>query len=350
MPSPTSPITPPPSGAASWDLPWRTKALVAFLGRERGSIATMDAAEIERARTLVAPTRAPFTWVTGRVYSDVLISEEPVTTRDGERIMTRIYRPTLPGPNANLHAPERIPVMLYLHGGGWVLGTPRGYDPLCSFLAHECGIVVVSPNYRLAPEHRAPAAAMDAVDTARWITTEADRLGVDAQSIGIGGDSAGGNLSAVVSQVIRDEGGAHLGYQALIYPAVDATLSHPSMREHANGAVLTRADVDAFLAHYLDDSGVDLRDPRVSPLFATSLVGLPPALVQTADLDPLRDEGIAYAVALREAGVPVRATNYPNVPHGFMSFPGVSRNGAAARRELAHFVGSHAHSGAATSG
>jgi acetyl esterase len=150
----------------------------------------------------------------------------------------------------------------------------------------------------------------------------------------------------VAAHLLRDEP-VDVTYQALLYPAVDATMSSPSVSRHAEAPILTRPDMDAFLAHYLGDGqdALDRRDPLVSPLHAPDHERLPATLVQTADLDPLRDEGGRYARALRAAGTPVRHTNYPRVPHGFMSFPGATRAGAAARRELADWVWGHAHRG-----
>jgi acetyl esterase len=138
------------------------------------------------------------------------------------------------------------------------------------------------------------------------------------------GDSAGGNLSAIICQVIRDEGGPTIAHQALMYPGIDATLSQPSIVEHADAPILSRASIDVFLQHYLGPHGLTADDPLISPLWATSHANLPPALVQTADLDPLRDEGKLYAERLAAAGVPVRHTNYVGAPHGFASFPGAT--------------------------
>lgn len=328
----------------SWAMPLRTILLAQLVRRLRGNSATMTHQQLLLAREFVAPPRFPFTLVTGPVYSDVDISESSFRARDGESVGVRIYQPTLPGASASVPRPDVLPCVVFFHGGGWVLGRPRGYDPLCSFIAHEAGVVVVSVDYRLAPEHRAPQAVLDAIDAVRWVTRSADALGVRAANLGVAGDSAGGNLSAVVTQVIRDEGGADIGHQSLIYPATDATMTHPSVTEHAYGAILNRAHMDTFMGYYLGDdaNALDPRDPRLSPLYAADLARLPPALVQTAQLDPLRDEGIAYAKGLIAAGVPVRATNYSNTPHGFMSFPGATRAGRPARQELANWIAHYA--------
>jgi len=296
--------------------------------------------EIARSRAWFAPARAPWSWVTGPVPSGVEIGATSFEARDGHRVDVRTYRP-------RRAAGRALPAMLWFHGGGWVLGNTRGYDPICAWVAYRAGVAVLNVDYRLAPEHRAPRAAYDCVDAARWAASDASGSGIRHTGIGLAGDSAGGNLAAVTAQVLRDEGGADVAYQALLYPAVDATMSSPSVALHAEAPVLTRTDMDAFLAHYLGDADDALHalDPLVSPLHATDLGGLPPTLVQTADLDPLRDEGVAYAAALRRAEVETRHTNYARVPHGFMSFPGATHVGKAARGELVDWVAAHAGPG-----
>jgi len=325
----------------SWDMPLRTRLLVRALNRSRGSERMLVPDEIARSRAWFAPTRVPYTWVTGPVPAGVEIAGTSFAARDGQSIEVRTYRPRGTGG-------EDLPALLWFHGGGWVLGNTRGYDPICAWLADRARVVVLNVGYRLAPEHRAPQAVHDCVDAARWAASgasDAPGAGWRSGGLGLAGDSAGGNLAAVVAQVIRDEGGADVAYQALVYPAVDATMSSESVALHAEAPILTRADMDAFLAHYLGDAedALDPLDPLVSPLHAAHLGGLPPALVQTADLDPLRDEGIAYARALRDAGVDTRHTNYPRVPHGFLSFPGATRGGVAAREELVRWVRDHAY-------
>lgn len=225
-----------------------------------------------------------------------------------------------------------LPVILFFHGGGWVLGNVTTYDPLCTDLASRVRALVVSVDYRLAPEHRAPTAAHDCVDATVWVAARGEVLRADTSRMAVCGDSAGGNLAAVVAQSLRDAGDSPLRHQALLYPGLDMTRSSPSIREHADAPVLTKRDIDAFHALYLP-TGADERDPVVSPLFGR-VDGLPPALIQTADLDPLRDDGSRYAVAMREAAVPVRLTNYLGAPHGFASFPGALPVGWQARAEL----------------
>ncbi len=232
-------------------------------------------------------------------------------------------------------------VLLWFHGGGWVIGDLDTADATCRALANRAGCVVVSVDYRLAPEHQAPAALDDCMTALAWTVENFELLGVDASKVAVGGDSAGGNLAALVCQRVRAEFGPDIDFQLLVYPAADLTLSHPSIEENAEGFFLTKAAIEWFVAHYLADA--DPKDPRVSPLYADVVAGLPPALVITAELDPLRDEGEAYAARLHEAGVPTQLIRYGGQIHGFMSMPGMlddakdalARAGAALRAALA---------------
>lgn len=311
-------------------------ALVTTFLDSVGRVSIVDATQedIEKARAQVYPTSPPFAWITGRVSSRVTIDEGSAPARDGVPIPLRWYTPRT--------RREGRPLVVYLHGGGWVVGSTRMYDPLCTHLAEELDAVVVSVDYRMAPEHRAPTAAHDAIDVTRWLHEHADH-GVDRDRLALCGDSAGGNLAAVVAQQLRDlrttAGEPVIRHQALIYPATDLTLASPSIREHADGAILTEAKIHAFRAHYLGDVVAET-DPLVSPLHG-DLAGVAPALVQTADLDPIRDDGLRYGAALDAAGVPVRVTNYVGLPHGFASMPGVSGSGAQHRAELVSELSHH---------
>jgi acetyl esterase len=320
-------------------MPLRTRMFTSLYDAVSGRVpvSELTAAQRERARSVAMPALPPVTWVTGAVPRGVTVWSSRFTARDGATIPLRLYRPAADGSAAPL------PVVVYLHGGGWVLGNPQGYDALCGFLADAVGAVVVNVDYRLAPEHPAPQGVHDTVDAVRWVGEHAAEVGGDSTRIAVCGDSAGGNLAAVAALVVRDDGGPWIAHQALLYPGTDATRSHPSITEHANAPILTRADIDGYLGHYLDGTGLDLTDPLVSPFWAEDLSGLPPALVQTADLDPLRDEGQAYASRLAEAGVPVRATNYGGAPHGFMSMPGIVPCAGQARFELAAEMRTHLH-------
>ncbi|MBM6405817.1 alpha/beta hydrolase [Phycicoccus sp. CSK15P-2] len=291
------------------------------------AVETLDEAGIQRARATRIPRNAVSRRVTGAVDPAVGITYGTAPARDEHSIPLRVYRPrSAPDSRADL------PVVMWFHGGGWVLGNVVEADPVCTLLAAGVGAVVVSVDYRMAPEHRAPRAALDCVDATTWVAANADVLRADTSRMAVAGDSAGGNLAAVVAQVLRDHGMPNIRHQALVYPATDLTLSSPSLHEHANAPILTRRSVHAYLDHYLPP-GHDPRDPLVSPLFG-DLTGLPPALVQTADVDPIRDDGLRYAEALEAAGVPVRVTNYLRVPHGFASMPGATPVGRQQRAEL----------------
>ena len=317
-------------------MPLRTKIFSTYLDRfGRDSIVGMDLDDIRGSRAKVIPAVPPFTWITGPVFADVTREDARFPARDGHQVPLRVYRP------AGSRKP--LPVLVFFHGGGWVLGSTRMYDPLCSFLARAVEAMVVSVDYRMAPEHRAPKAVHDCVDSVRWIGEQANSLGGNGSRLAVSGDSAGGNLAAVVSQVVRDEGGPGIAFQALLYPATDLTMSQPSIVEHAGAPILARAEMDVFLDHYLGPEGLLADDPLVSPLWAASHADLPPALVQTADLDPLRDEGRLYADRLAAAGVPVRHTNYVGVPHGFASFPGATNIGQQHRAELVAELRRHLH-------
>ena len=283
--------------------------------------------QIQAERGVVTPDRPPFSWVTGRVDRSVGITYGTAAARDGYEIPLRIYRP-----RAVRDADVDVPVVVFLHGGGFVRGNVVMYDPLCTALAARVRAVVVSVDYRLAPEHPAPTAALDATDAAIWVADHGAALRADTRRLALCGDSAGGNLAAVAAQLLRDRGASPVRHQALLYPATDMTLASPSIAANADAPMLTRTSIVAFRELYAP-TGSDWRDPLVSPLFG-DLEGLPPALVQTADLDPLRDDGIRYAEALEAAGVPVRLTNYVRVPHGFASIPGMVPTAAQHRAEL----------------
>jgi acetyl esterase len=204
------------------------------------------------------------------------------------------------------------PALVYLHGGGWVVGSIESHDPVCRRLAARTPCVVVSVDYRLAPEHPFPAGLEDAWAATEWVASHASELGADR--IAVGGDSAGGNLAAVVALRARDRG-LPLALQVLIYPVIDADLDSPGYREHGEGLNLTRAKMAWYWERYL--RGTDPFAPEASPLRAPGLSGVAPALVQTAEYDPLVYEGEAYAAALEAAGVPVALTRYDGQIHGF---------------------------------
>ena len=308
-------------------MPLRTAAFTTIVDRvARKPIWSMDEGEIQASRATAYPSSFFMRGVFGAVSPDVGVGFATAPARDGYEIPVRTYRPH------GLRGRGPLPVVMFFHGGGWVLGNVVNYDPLCSFLSDGLDALVLSVDYRLAPEHRAPTAAHDCTDAARWVVGNGAAIGADPTRMAVCGDSAGGNLAAVVAQAFRDDGLTSIRHQCLIYPATDLTMASPSIEEHATGAVLTRRSIDCFVDHYVPDAP-DRLDPIVSPLFG-DLKGLPPTLIQTADLDPLRDDGSRYADALRAAGVEVRLTNYLEVPHGFASFPGATRIGAQHRAEI----------------
>ncbi|HMI92547.1 MAG TPA: alpha/beta hydrolase [Polyangiales bacterium] len=242
----------------------------------------------------------------------------------GGPLPIRIYHPEQGGQRGAL---------VFFHGGGFVIGTLDGHDNLCRQLCADAGCVVVSVDYRLAPEHKFPSAVEDAYAATVWVHAHAAELEFDPGKLAVGGDSAGGNLTAAVSMLAKQRGGPKLALQALLYPATDLrTFDRPSSLENAEGKLLSRADMIWFTAQYLRDDR-DRHDPLASPLAATDLSGLPPALVITAEHDPLRDEGNAYAEALRAAGNSVQLTCYPGTIHGFMSLYAFLDQGKAAVRE-----------------
>ena len=245
-------------------------------------------------------------------------AEHPVPTEDrtvpgrGGAIPVRIYRPESDGP---------LPVIVFFHGGGWVIGDLASHDTTCQRLAAGVPAVVVSVDYRLAPEHRFPAAVEDCDTVTGWVSANAAALGGDPARLAVAGDSAGGNLAAVVALHARDAGGPAVAFQLLVYPATDLTRSLPSHAENGAGYLLDADTMAWFIDHYLADA--DPRNPDASPLFAEDLSGLPPALVVTAEFDPLRDEGEGYAERLRQAGGTATTSRYDGMFHGFYGLDSV---------------------------
>ena len=230
----------------------------------------------------------------------------------GGELKVRIYRPDGQGP---------FPIMVYFHGGGWVVGSVDTHDGVCRGLTHGVSCVVVSVDYRLAPEHKFPAAVEDAYAATCWAAEHAAELGGDAARLVVAGESAGGNLAAVVALMARDRGGPPIAYQVLLYPGTCHGFESPSLAEN-DGIVLGVEDIRWYSRQYLPNEAV-AADPYASPLRAPDLSGLPPALVVTAEYDPIRDEGEAYADRLRQAGVPVVSKRYPGLIHTFFLVAGM---------------------------
>lgn len=240
-------------------------------------------------------------------------------------IPVRIYTPAGKGP---------FPIVVFFHGGGWVFGSPDSHDATCRALTNAVPAVVVSVHYRLAPEHPFPAAADDAYAAAQWAADHASAINGEARRLAVAGDSAGGNLAAVVSLMARDRGGPKLAQQVMIYPVTNASFDTVSYLENGNGYFLTRDMMMWFWNHYAP-SPVARSHAYASPLRANDLSGVAPAFVLTAEYDPLRDEGEAYATRLREAGVPTQLRRYDGMFHGFFGMTSLFPQSKEAMSEVA---------------
>jgi len=234
-----------------------------------------------------------------------------VERHDADGVPVIVYKPS---------ADPNLPILVVIHGGGWVIGTADEYDLTARQLANASGAIVVSVDYRLSPEHPFPAPLDDCWTALQWAVANATDLGGDASRVAIGGDSAGGNLAAVCALRARDEGGPDLALQVLVYPACDTDFDRPSYVENAEGKLLEREEMQWFYNCYAP-AGVDRSDWRIAPLRAPDLHRVAAAVVITAEYDPLRDEGEAYAERLRAAGVPVEQRRYDGLIHGFFGCP-----------------------------
>ncbi len=285
----------------------------------------------------LSPTEARQMYLAGRVVSNpeppkIASAESMVIPRPGGgSIPARLYKPLKLRESDGLS-----PCLVFFHGGGWVIGDLDSHDVVCRTLADEGQLVVVAIDYRLAPEHRFPAAVDDAIAATEWISNNALSLGVDATRLLVGGDSAGGNLAAVVSINAR-AAGPHIAGQVLIYPGTDFAMSHPSHSEPETSALLTHSVIRWFRDHYLNGAtGID--DWRASPARVENLSGLPPAYVLTAGADPLRDEGDEFAKRLGDAGVPVTYRTYPGQFHGFITMGKLLPKAGEAMREIGKWL------------
>lgn len=282
----------------------------------------------------VTPAEARVLFLAGREVlapdpAPVALSRELAAPgTNGAIVPLRLYRALGTPPGAML------PGLVYFHGGGWVVGDLDTHDSLCRHLANAAGCAVVAVEYGLAPEHKFPTAVEDCFAATRWLAETAPALGIDAGRLAVGGDSAGGNLAAVVSLLARDRGAPRLRCQLLLYPAVDFAMSHPSHQRFGEGYLLTHATMRWFGGHYLR-SPQDAADWRASPLRAPDLARVAPALVLTAGFDPLCDEGTAYARRLQEAGVAVRHQHIPDQIHGFLQMGRIVRAAGTALDAIA---------------
>jgi cation diffusion facilitator CzcD-associated flavoprotein CzcO/acetyl esterase/lipase len=284
------------------------------------NLPTLDSMPVDEARAFYAQmstTRPPGPDV-GEIVDGVL----PGATGD---LAYRLYRPPTPGPH---------PIVVFFHGGGWVVGDAVSDDPLCRDLCVRSDAIVISADYRHAPEHRFPAAVDDAMAAVRWVADNAEALGGMPGRLAVCGWSAGGNLAAVVSRLTRDAGGPHIVGQVLLTPPTDGDLTRASYVENADGYGLTTALAQWCYDHYIDPA--DRRDPRFAPLCEGDLSGLPPAIVVTAEFDPLRDEGKAYAAALDAAGVPVEHVRARGHTHQSLTMVDVALSGAPVRARIAN--------------
>jgi acetyl esterase/lipase len=266
----------------------------------------------------------------------------------GPQIHVTVDELTIPGPAGEIGARHYRPasgaasdLLVFYHGGGWVLGDLDTADALCRLTCRDAGVHVLSIDYRLAPEHPAPAAIDDAYAAYTWACEHAAELGAIPGRVAVGGDSAGGNLAALVCQLTRDEDGPAPLLQWLIYPRTDFSAQTRSLSLFAHGFLLTKRDIDWFNAQYLRGTGIDLADPRVSPLRAESLSGLAPALIAVAGFDPLRDEGQNYATALQAAGTAVDLRCLGSLTHGFASLFQLGGGSAAATSDLISALRAH---------
>jgi acetyl esterase len=280
------------------------------------------AALLERvARSPLPPYHAVPPFVARRIYRDTRAALSPKAPEVAEvrlqvfdnAVAVRSYRPV---------REEVLPALVFFHGGGWTIGDLDTHDVVCRQLALGAGCAVFSVDYRLAPEHPFPAAVDDCFFATRYIHSNAEKLQIDPGRIAVGGDSAGGNLAAVVALMAREQGGPPLAYQLLIYPATDQRCQFASHERNGEGYLLTRDGIRFFRGAYLPNEA-DRAAWRASPLLAASHAGLPPALVLTAGYDPLVDEGRAYAERLAKAGVEVAYREYSDMVHGFVLFGGV---------------------------
>ncbi|HET7322995.1 MAG TPA: alpha/beta hydrolase [Halococcus sp.] len=255
------------------------------------------------------------------------VADVSIPVEDRE-LSARAYVPDGEGP---------FPTVAFFHGGGFVLGSLEGYDNFCRLLANRSACLVVSVDYRLAPEHPWPAGLADAYGATRWLASNAKRFSGDGNRLAVAGDSAGGNLSATVSLLARERGMPDIDQQILLYPATTYLEPMTSRAENASGYFLTAEDLVWFVKQYLDNE-LDAYNPLCFPLSARDLSDLPPAFIMTNGFDPLRDEGIAYADRLREAGVSVEHTNYESMIHGFLNMEGIVDRAYDGIDEIAAFL------------
>lgn len=304
----------------------RLRPILAVQNRRDEADATMPARRL--AGTLEARRLG---WLAMLPGPDVQAREEMVPV-DGGAIRVRLYRPASDGP---------LPLHVFFHGGGWCVGDLDQRDPRCRTIAGDAHCVVASVDYRMAPENAFPVPVDDCYAALCWLAEHADRFAIDPSTVSVGGESAGANLAAVVSLMSRDRNGPRLAFQWLDVPATDLTLSQPSIDRLGTGYGLTKVDMERYLACYLRDA--DPRHPCASPLHVDDLTGLPPALITTAEYDPLRDDGIAYARRLRDAGVDVEHRDLDGLTHPAFAFTRLLRAARAHEQLAVRLLRAHLH-------
>ncbi len=285
----------------------------------------------------VSPAEARELYLKGRLVTNPdppeLKSVQPLTIPSPDSgIPARVYTP-----KTLRQSGGRSPCLVFFHGGGWVIGDLDSHDVVCRKLAHEGELIVIAVDYRLSPEAKFPAAVNDAIAATAWIAANAKQFGIDASRISVGGDSAGGNLAAVVAIHARDHNGPELAGQVLIYPGTDFRMTHPSHSEPETSILLTHSVIRWFKDHYLNGAE-DIEDWRASPARIENLAGLPPAYVLTAGADPLRDEGDEFAKRLAEAGVPVKYRTFPGQFHGFFTMGKLLPQANVAAQEIGQWL------------
>lgn len=282
-------------------------------------VRVMNAAEMKRVAW----------FLDGSAIEMAQVENRMIPMRDGAEIGIRIYRP---------REQKGLPIIAFFHGGGFVLRNLDSHDKACRRFAKMCNAVVVSVDYRLAPEYKFPISTQDAYDASLWIAQHAEELGGDSNNLIVMGDSAGGNLATVTAIQARDLGNLNIAKQVLIYPATDARLGHPSMAALGKDYFLTRELIEWFVDHY-KTSEADILNPLMSPLLTENLANLPPAFVLTCSLDPLKDEGEAYANRLTEAGNQVYFKEYKNLIHGCINMPRIMPRALRIWEDVRAFIG-----------
>ena len=293
---------------------------------EQFGVTQLSDLSVEDARNLIV------TMAADRPGPDVAEVRALSIPGPGGDIPIRFYRPAGSSPT------DQLPVLVFFHGGGWVIGNLDSHDSTARWLANRAGVAVASVDYRLGPEHVFPAAVEDCWAATQWVAANGAELGIDPQRVVVGGDSAGGNLAAVIALLARDAGAPSIRLQVLVYPAVDARMGHPSVDENGTGFLLSKDDMVWFYGHYGLGQVVQADDWRLSPLLTASLADVAPAYVITAEFDPLRDEGEAYAAALEAAGVPVQHRRFDGMIHGFFGMNGTIDAADEAQEEVAKAI------------